>query len=423
MTKAQLITEKLSKHLVLEMEEATTICLLTSFVMKSGVEVIRDSLKRAAESGADIKICTGDYLFITQPEALKMLANIHEKVEVRMWKSNGTSFHPKAYLFKKEEEGNVVVGSSNLSRSALTTGVEWNISLTEDMEILEVALDQFTKLMYHEQTIPVNKESILAYEKDYEEYHKKHPELVRIWTESEEVELMLPVEEEEVVDTELLRDPPTPYVTDIKPRFAQIQALEELNTTYEEGYKSALVVMATGLGKTYLAAFYAISFNKVLFIAHREEILHQAKKSFELVMPNKTYGIYNGKQKEGDADVIFASIYTLSLEQHIKRFRSSDFDLIVVDEFHHAAANSYQRVLDYFRPEFLLGITATPDRNDNKDVYAICNGNVAYRMDFIEAIQRQWLAPFHYYGVYDDTDYSQLTWLGNRYAEEELLQV
>lgn len=111
------------------------------------------------------------------------------------------------------------------------------------------------------------------------------------------------------------------------------------------------------------------------------------------------------------------------MKQHLERFQPDTFDLIIIDEFHHAAANSYQRVLDYFKPQFLLGITATPDRNDNKDVYAICDGNVAYRIDFLEAIQRRWLAPFHYVGVYDDTDYSQLTWLGTRYAEDDLLKV
>lgn len=121
--------------------------------------------------------------------------------------------------------------------------------------------------------------------------------------------------------------------------------------------------------------------------------------------------------------MLFASIFTLSMKKHLNAFSKDEFDLIIIDEFHHAAARSYQRVLDYFEPKFLLGITATPDRNDNKDVYAICGGNVAYKIDFIEAVQHGWLAPFRYYGVYDDTDYSKIKWLGNRYDEAELLQV
>ena len=181
--------------------------------------------------------------------------------------------------------------------------------------------------------------------------------------------------------------------------------------------------MATGLGKTYLAGFFAGRFKRILFIAHREEILNQAKRSFGQIMPDRSGGIYNGKMKDAEAESIFASVSTLSMKQHLEVFEPDTFDLIIIDEFHHAAATTYQRVLDYFKPQFLLGITATPDRNDNKDVYAICNGNVAYRIDFLEAIQRQWLAPFKYVGVYDDTDYSQLTWLGTRYAEEDLLKV
>lgn len=391
--------------------------------MKSGCEVLREPLRKAAERGVEIKICTGDYLFITQPEALKTLLSIHENIEVRLWNSNGTSFHPKAYLFQYPNNGHFIVGSSNLSRSALTTGVEWNLSISDCPGVYEDGLDQFSKLMYHEQTIEVNHETIKLYEDRYEQFHQSNPNLVRTWSKREEVELMLRNKEEELTSIDIIKDGSNSYGEEVKPRFAQPEALRELETTLEEGYKSALVVMATGLGKTYLAAFFAKKFKRVLFVAHREEILYQAKKSFEHVLGDKTFGIYNGKQKEGQADYIFASIFTLSLKHHIEVFSPDEFDLIVIDEFHHAAANSYQRILDYFKPNFLLGITATPDRNDNKDVYAICDGNVAFRIDFLEAIQRQWLAPFHYQGVYDDTDYRQITWLGNRYAEEELLQL
>lgn len=124
--------------------------------------------------------------------------------------------------------------------------------------------------------------------------------------------------------------------------------------------------------------FFTQKFKRVLFIAHREEILYQAKKSFKQIIPNRTGGIYNGKVKDAEVDSVFASIATLSMKQHLERFAPDAFDLIIIDEFHHAAANSYQRVLDYFTPQFLLGITATPDRNDNKDVYAICQGNVPF---------------------------------------------
>jgi len=422
MRDVELVTERLIDHLIDGIEKSSTICILVSFLMKSGVELLKESLQRAAERGADIKICTGDYLFVTQPEALQALCNLHENIEVRLYKSNGTAFHPKSYMFEFENNGYFIVGSSNLSRSALTTGVEWNLAVSGEKEVYEKALNEFTKLMYHEQTVPVNEFTVKAYQKEYETYHQQHPNLVRTLTTSEEIELMLPTKKKNKVPYEVVHESSAPYET-IQPRFAQIEALEELEKTIEEGYNRALVVMATGLGKTYLAGFFAKRFNRVLFIAHREEILHQAKQSFQRISIEKTCGIYNGKQKERHADYIFASIFTLSMKQHLEVFDRDEFDLIIIDEFHHAAAKSYQRVLDYFKPSFLLGITATPDRHDNKDVYAICDGNVAYRIDFLEAIQRQWLAPFRYYGIYDDTDYSQLTWLGTRYDEQELLQV
>ncbi|MBT2728567.1 DEAD/DEAH box helicase family protein [Bacillus sp. ISL-75] len=421
MSKVQLITKNLGNHLIEKLEGANTICILASFVMKSGVDYLREALKKAADNGTDIKICTGDYLYITQPKALEELSSIDESIKIRIWKSNGVSFHPKAYLFQSNEHDVLFIGSSNLSNSALHNGVEWNLLVSDEQQVFDDAQSEFLKVYYSDQTVPLNKETLEEYRKSYEEYQQKHPNLVQKWTELEELDLMLPVEKEIAVQPEVILDSPVTY-GEMQPRFAQIEALEELNKTLDEEYNKALVVMATGLGKTYLAGFFAQNFNKILFIAHREEILYQARDSFKKIMPESKFGIYNGKSKESDADAIFASIFTLSLKRHLEIFQPDEFDLIIIDEFHHAAADSYQRVLDYFQPRFLLGITATPDRNDNKDVYAICDGNVAFRLDFLDAINRKWLAPFQYFGVYDDTDYSQITWLGNRYDEEELLQ-
>ncbi|MFB5195972.1 DEAD/DEAH box helicase family protein [Neobacillus sp. KR4-4] len=422
MSKIQLFTKELGVQLINNIEDAITICVLSSFVMKSGVYFLKNALKKAAQNGADIKIFTGDYLYITQPEALEELLSIDERIKVRIWKSNGGSFHPKAYLFQTNEHDVLYIGSSNLSRSALYQGIEWNVGVSDAKDIFDEAQAEFLKLYYAEQTVPLNKETLVEYRSRYDEYHRKNPNLAKKWSELEELELMLPNKKEEPEPTATIMEPAADY-GEIQPRFAQIEALEELKKTLEEEYNKALVVMATGLGKTYLAGFFSKNFNKVLFIAHREEILNQARDSFKKIMPEKRYGMYNGKLKESNADAIFASIYTLSMKSHLEQFSPGEFDLIIIDEFHHAAADSYQRALDYFQPKFLLGITATPDRNDNKDVYAICDGNVAFRLDFLEAIERKWLAPFKYFGVYDDTDYTQITWLGNRYDEEELLQV
>jgi superfamily II DNA or RNA helicase/HKD family nuclease len=423
MSKIKLITNDLGTHLLEQIEKASTICILTSFVMKSGVAFLKDSLKKAASAGTDIKICTGDYLYITQPEGLSELLSIDDRIEVRLWKSNGVSFHPKAYLFKTDEDDILFIGSSNLSKSALGSGVEWNLAVSDEKVVFNAALQEFLNVFYADQTIPLNSETYNDYAAAYETFHKANSKFAKTWSDSEELNLMLPTQKDLPNQPDIIRDPPAEQYGDILPRFAQVEALEELQKMQEEEYNKALVVMATGLGKTYLAGFFAKEFKRILFVAHREEIIYQAMNSFKQIMHDRKYGIYNGKTKEGDADTIFASIYTLSLKTHLEIFEPEEFDLIIIDEFHHAAAASYQRVLEYFKPKFLLGITATPDRNDNKDVYAICDGNVAYRIDFLDAINREWLAPFKYYGIYDDTDYRQITWLGTRYDEEELLQV
>ncbi len=417
----ELITQDLFSRVKDNIGTAKACYILTSFVMNSGVKLLEESLRQAAENGSDIKICTGDYLYITQPEALERLIRIHPSIEVRLWKSKGISFHPKAYIFENDLDGIFYVGSSNMSRSALTKGVEWNVSITggEENDIVENAIEEFLALYHDEATMPLNEETVKQYREEYEEFHKSHPQLARTWTKREEIELTLPEAKEDHSLPEKVNETKQPYDV-ITPRFAQVDALQELQNIQEEGYDKAMVVMATGLGKTYLAAFFAKHFKRVLFVAHLEEILHQAERSFQkIIQPVKT-GIYNGKHKNAEADVVFASIQTLSRKRHLEVFEPNDFDLIIIDEFHHAAANTYQKVLNYFKPGFLLGITATPDRNDYRNIYSLCDGNVAYRIDFIEAIQRQWLAPFHYYGVYDDTDYSKIRWLGTRYDAEEL---
>ncbi|MBE2909192.1 DEAD/DEAH box helicase family protein, partial [Anoxybacillus flavithermus] len=231
----------------------------------------------------DIKICAGDYLYVTQPEALRQLIAIHPNIEVRLWKSTGISFHPKAYLFENEDDGYFIIGSSNLSRSALTSGVEWNIGVHKCVEesVFAQVMNEFLTLFYAEQTVQVNAETLKQYEQQYYDYNQRHTNLVRQWTKLEEVELMLPTTKKE--ETEMIYDERASYGT-IQPRFAQVEAIAQLEATYAEGYDRAMVVMATGLGKTYLAAFFARKFQRVLFVAHREEILHQAKRSFAQVL-------------------------------------------------------------------------------------------------------------------------------------------
>ena len=207
-----------------------------------------------------------------------------------------------------------------------------------------------------------------------------------------------------------------------EPRGAQIEALCALENTRAEGARRALVQAATGVGKTYLAAFDSKNYERVLFVAHREEILNQAAVSFQNVRNSDDYGFFNGEQKCTDKSVIFASVATLGRLEYLNEtyFAPDYFSYVVIDEFHHAINEQYQRIVEYFKPQFLLGLTATPERMDGRNIYEICDYNVPYEISLKEAINKGMLVPFHYYGIFDDTDYSKLHIVRGRYDEKEL---
>ena len=207
-----------------------------------------------------------------------------------------------------------------------------------------------------------------------------------------------------------------------EPRGAQIEALCALENARAEGAVKGLVQAATGVGKTYLAAFDSQKYRTVLFVAHREEILKQAAESFRNVRRSDEYGFFDGKSKCTDKPVIFASVATLGNIEYLNDwyFPRDYFQYLVVDEFHHAVTDQYQRIVAYFKPEFMLGLTATPERMDGRSIYEICDYNVSYEISLKEAINKGMLVPFHYYGIYDDTDYSSLHVVRGRYDEKEL---
>jgi superfamily II DNA or RNA helicase len=202
----------------------------------------------------------------------------------------------------------------------------------------------------------------------------------------------------------------------------QQAALAALEATRAAGNEAGLVVLATGLGKTWLAAFDAgrPEFRRVLFVAHREEILTQALHTFRQIRPDARLGRFTGQEKTPDVDVLFASIQTLSRVRHLETFARDAFDYMVVDEFHHADAATYRRVIDYFTPQFLLGLTATPDRTDGGDLLALCGQNLVYGADLVEGIEAGLLCPFAYFGVPDEVDYRNIPWRSARFSEEEL---
>jgi HKD family nuclease len=330
-----LITRNLVNTLRSQLEQSQAAYWLVAFTMVSGVELLLPALQSARDRQIDIKILTGDYLYVTEPEALSLLLEAVPEAEIRLWKSQGQSFHAKAYLFEhRREDTAVIVGSSNWSRSALTGGVEWNL-LVRDDSIRGV--EQFMTLFYSDRTVPLNAVTLVQYRAQHERFRTDHPDLARTWTEGESVAAMFD-DTDEKNPGELWNGIRAPQ--ELTPRPVQSEALQALASTREEGYQKALVVLPTGLGKTYLAAFFAKQFHRVLFVAHREEILSQSLRVFHEVMPERSFTRYAGKSVRTRDDGLFASVYTLAGDAHRNRFGAHAFDLAIVDDFHHAAASS-----------------------------------------------------------------------------------
>lgn len=382
---------------------ATKIDIIVAFLMESGVRMILEDLKEALERGVSIRILTGNYLGITQPSALYLIKNeLGNKVQLRFFDEKKRSFHPKAYIFHREDMGEIYIGSSNISKSALTSGIEWNYRFTSqsDNKNFQLFYDTFEDLFYNH-SIEIDDEELRRYSKSW---HRPavSKDLSRYDCYDEEINYG-----EQIM---------------FQPRGAQIEALYALKKSRLEGAKKGLVHAATGIGKTYLAAFDSASYKRVLFVAHREEILKQAAVSFKNVRQNNDYGFFCGKQKDTDKSVIFASAATLGKKEYLteKYFARDYFDYIVIDEFHHAVNEQYYNIIRYFSSEFMLGLTATPERMDGKNIYEICDYNVPYEISLKEAINRGLLVPFHYYGIYDETDYSHINRIRGYYDEKEL---
>jgi superfamily II DNA or RNA helicase/diadenosine tetraphosphate (Ap4A) HIT family hydrolase len=391
--------DPLLPHLVAHLAGAHRVDVAVAFILRSGVQLVEEHLRDLMARGGRARILTGDSMGITEPEALLRLLDLGPGLELRVFESRGrTSFHPKSYLcVDGEGRGTAFVGSSNLSRTALKEGVEWNYRVipSRDTGAFAHVEAAFEALFQDPDTVPCTPEWIEGYRA--RRHRETLPEVVAGVAE----ELPLP--------------PPEPHSV-------QQEALAALADARAKGLEGGLVVLATGLGKTWLAAFdtVAAQAKRVLFVAHREEILDQALRTFRRIRPDAALGKYTGSEKVLDAEVTFASIQTLARGEHRSRFAPDHFDYIVVDEFHHASAPSYRRVLDTFTPRFLLGLTATPERTDGGDLLALCGGHLAYRCDLAEGIRRGLLAPFDYFGVPDAVDYANIPWRNGRFDETEL---
>jgi superfamily II DNA or RNA helicase/HKD family nuclease/diadenosine tetraphosphate (Ap4A) HIT family hydrolase len=385
---------------------ASRVDIAVAFVMPSGVERLRPHFEDLLARQGTLRLLTGDYLDVSDPDALQRLVDLRtvfgdDRIQLRVFVTEGRSFHPKAYLLtRSEHDGVAYVGSSNLSASALTDGIEWNYRVQASREAtgLGHVRAAFEALFAHKSTRPLDQAWLTQYRA------RRVPPAAGVRPAIE-------------LDTEA--EAPAAIPT---PNLVQQEALRALEATRATGNRAGLVVMATGLGKTWLAAFDIAreAFRRVLFVAHREEILSQALATFRRIRPGAMLGLYTGSERAPDADILFASIQTLSRREHLERFAANAFDYVIVDEFHHASAATYRRLIDHFDPTFLLGLTATPERSDGGDLLGLCGENLVYRCAVPRGIELELLCPYSYFGVPDDVDYRNIPWRSTRFDEDAL---
>src|SRR5699024_5566703 len=387
--KPQLLTNNIkeSENVLSSLLEELTNChsfiFSVAFITESGLATLKSYLYDLHLRGIKGRILTSTFLNFNQPKVFKELLKI-TNVEVRL--TNVEGFHSKGYIFEYDQFYSLIVGSSNLTAQALKANYEWNVKLTsyEDGEIIDHFKNQFEEVW--EKSIPLNDQWIKKYESLYQP------------NEFNQLDKVIDFPEEyhtNNIETAL----------SIQPNKMQKSALDQIQKVRDEGNKKGLVISATGTGKTYLSAFDVRKFapKRMLFIVHREQILQKAKEDYQRLLGglNKDYGILSGTTKQYDAKYLFTTIQTISKQDSLSKFNTDEFDYILIDEVHKAGASSYLRVIDYFNPHFLLGMTATPDRTDDFNIYELFDYNIAYEIRLQEALEEDMLCSFHYFGVTD----------------------
>ncbi|ADV50041.1 type III restriction protein res subunit [Cellulophaga algicola DSM 14237] len=366
--------KKVLTTIIKELENCESFYISVAFVTTSGVATLINTFKTLEEKGVKGKILVSQYLNFTQPEALKRLLQF-QNIELKIITKEDS--HSKGYIFKHSEYYNLVIGSSNLTSSALSTNKEWNmkVSARYSSSLVDKVINEF------QDDFEIGEIVDETYIEKYEDIYKKQSLVYKKSKEELSKELNL----------------------EITPNSMQTEALENLKNLRKLNNK-ALIISATGTGKTYLAAFDAKDFNpkKLLFVVHRLNIAKKAMKTFQTIFRDtRTMGLYSGQQRELDKDFLFSTVQTISKSNHLEQFEKDFFDYIIIDESHRSGADSYIRLIDYFNPRFLLGMTATPDRTDDKDIYTLYDHNIAYEIRLNKAMEENMLIPFHYYGVTD----------------------
>ena len=356
-----------------------------SFIKEAGLILIKDEIENALIRGVKGKILTSTYQNFTDIPSLELFLSWMEKypnfschLDYDSFKDNG--FHSKGYIFEINNQYEFLIGSTNITRFALLKNIEWNVSLKRNNNdlVIKEAINEFDYL--RNRTLLLSQDSIKQYKIQIDYAIEK-------W----DMDYDINYENKKIM-----------------PNAMQRKALKELRRYRDMGVNKALIVAATASGKTYLSAFDARNFDakRLLFIVHRDTILEDAKNTFQKVfMSRRTYGLFTGVEKNLEADFIFATNVTMSL--HLDYFDPKEFDYIIFDECHHITASTYQKIMNYFKPHFLLGLTATPERMDNQDVFDLFDKNVPYELRLKDAIKNDLVVPFKYFGVRDNfIDYS-----------------
>lgn len=352
-----------------------------AFITMGGVEPLLHTLRELEKREIPGRILTTDYFSFSDPKALKKL-NEFKNIHLRMYdtKASKIGFHTKGFVFKLNEIYHIIVGSSNLTQSALTKNKEWNSKIvsTEQGEYTNQILEEFHQLWASQYS--------LDYDDFIEEYSIRY-ELVK-------------------KQKQIAKQEKTPLVEQyrLQPNRMQIAFVDNLIQMKEKGARRAMLISATGTGKTYASAFALREMNpkRALFIVHREQIARQAIKSYSNVFgKTKSLGLLSGNLKDFNADFLFATIQMMSKQEILEQFSKDEFEVIIVDEVHRAGAKSYNRIFDYFEPNFWLGMTASPERTDGIDIYNLFDYNIAYEIRLQQALEEDLLCPFHYFGIID----------------------
>lgn len=379
---------KILTHIENQLMHCDEFSISVAFINRSGFVELAETLKELERRGIRGRILTTDYLCFSEPYALDKLAsltNIQLKIYHVKDKNNG--FHTKGYLFRENGIYRIIIGSANMTQTALSTNMEWNTQLvsTEQGEMAKSIVQEFERLWKDELS-----KSYDEFIEDYRKIYNRKKQIERLIREQHKIAL-----QNDIVDYDTYN---------LKPNKMQEEFIGNIHDLRERGATRALLISATGTGKTYASAFALKNEKpkKALFIVHREIIAKQAIKSYQKVFGNtKKLALLSGSSKEYEADILFATMSMMAKQETLNRYKPGEFEWICIDEVHRAGSDSYQRIMSYFQPKFWLGMTASPERTDGFDIFNLFDHNIAYEIRLQQALKEDMLCPFHYFGITD----------------------